>query len=454
MAIYNKIKTGAIIFASKANNFYGATWASTGTGSVQEIIQKSCELDFDTYWLTNLPCNKNESYRKYSPIMVLRSNFLREDIESIARRHNIDTENDFEKYTKFSANIMEQMTLLGHYFHKKFNYRFKFKFKDALMNHFKKPRLSVNEQYRRYIKSQVVYYRTCREDSKNKISADKKKVLIFPQRDHAFNIMNTSLPARRLVMVNDIVPANETAIDQYISTRRPGFYGVRLLNYDPSYQGLFYRHDNRNLVEGIEWLSAPELLALNQYGSYKIEKILLADEVFHFNENDMSAFNIDEDDTYGPVMNLFYDNYWHSAAHGTPSFTINNVILRNPGGDINDPRDKIEHRHYYCYDIYLYGKDRSILIPYVAKLLKYGIDVLGYGNGRIRINTSDLSELDVFKLSLYTGTIPEVLHLDRDILEKAIHNKNILTDIQLCYATNDVDKCFEQEQKLINIIVS
>lgn len=266
--------------------------------------------------------------------------------------------------------------------------------------------------------------------------------LLVPQRTHCARIFDAPLPLGRFLPASrDEIPAQGAKREDIIAylrdnRDRPGLFHIVWSNLDANVRPLlrFSRHFGDMPRE--LWLTSPDFMLLAPFADITIYEVYFAESVHHLDRLVSLAETFGEHADCSISSHLFFENLWLGQTVARKS------RQRLPGLFAVNPNTS-----------YLRARDRFVLFQSVANLIKNGITVLGYGNGRIRVDMSRTDPLRLFTIARENGLIPPFLGLQGDLLPKP-SEETVLSYMQHWFATNNTAAILDFDGKMVNSLLA
>jgi len=433
-----KLKYGCVIFDDPVRREQG--WKAIGEKpSTRLNMQGTGALPSDTIWLTNMTYQIGSEAGLSGNYRFLISDYLREDILGIARRHNIT---DGRLVAELGSKLLSRSMLLsarllnaGEDFVPKYSLR------KGIHELIGIPDMLMTVDMSKRIEEATVYNINCEREPGFNREDDVVGVFRVPPRAHCLNILSTKLPFGDFVEVPKAqlpdVNADRETVQTFLRDLKdaPGFFKITCRNFNPEFNSLINYGDSASGSSSYKrrWVSTPEVMFLSALSDIAIHQAFVSTSTCKLDKALEIATRVPWQTDLSITAGIFWENFWSG------------LCVRGAKRRSLQP----DHTYMNPNTPFLRAVDRLKLFDYAVEFRNRGFEVLGYATGRIRVNLAGVEPQDVYKAALETGTIPTFLNLSKDSVPAPENNNDPVAYQQWWYATNNMQMLLGWDYKIV-----
>lgn len=436
-----KLKYGCVIFDDPIRREQG--WKATGEEASSRLnMQGTGALPSDTIWLTNMTYQIGSEAGLSGNYRFLISDYLREDILGIAKRHNIT---DSRLIAELGSKLLSRSMLFsGRLLHAGSDFIPKYSLRKGIHELIGIPDMLMTVDMAKRIEESTVYNTNCEREPGVNREDDVVGVFRVPPRAHCLKILDTLLPFgdfREIPKAN--LPDSEASrevVQKFLQDYcdMPGFFKVTCRNFTDEFNSLINYGDSAsgNSSYKRRWVSTPEAAFLSCMCDMSIHQAFIATSTCRLEKALEIASHVPWQTDLSITAGIFWENFWSG------------LCVRGSKRRSLQP----DQTYMNANTPFLRAKDRIELFDYALAFRNMGFEVLGYATGRIRVNLAGVDPRDVYAAALKTGTIPSFLSLSKDDIPVPKENTDPVAYQQWWYGTDNIQMLLQWDYKIVGKI--
>ena len=440
-----KLKYGCLIWDDPCIHTTG--WKAVGENSAGRVnIQGTADLSSDTVYLTNMQYQMSRQSGLSGNYRFKMDNYLREGVVPLAERHGIS---EPRSITEFGSKIFARCLAASR------------KLLDINEEEEFLPEYSLKQGYRdivgfgrdevfstgmaKIINEATSYFTNCERDAWR---SGENQIGVFrvPQRQHAYNVLNTALPYGDFVEVPQHelpgAKADRSIIQHWLATYgmndgMPGLFKVTCKSFEPRFNRLISFGSGAGGI-GMDaykrqWISTPEVVFLSAFAEIVIHEAYISKSVFRLSPALKLLERLPEQTDLSLTMGICFENLWtgmcqKSSYRSSPPSP--DKVFANP------------------FLPFIRAQDRIALFKKALSFSEAGYEVAGYSTGALRINMRNQDPREIFSFCLQEKIVPPFLGIEAKDIPKS-EGKGSLAFLQTWYASNDIKSILEWDRAVV-----
>ncbi|MCR4666520.1 MAG: hypothetical protein K5657_04400 [Desulfovibrio sp.] len=393
----DELPFGAILFDDTGRPERG--WLSI-EGDEGQRFEGLQSLPGASAWLSNLRFEEVREHRLQSLLPLLLNTYLKEECMALYARHNCS---ERRKMAELGAILLGRVLRLSRAFLGDPSFLPKRSLRQGfgLSSGFE----ALLPEHTGRILESATYYNV---NSSVEDMPGREDVLVFrmPWREHALAILQGPMPFGPVDELSEKeLPSGGRALSDFLLEQdgRPAVYHVQIEELDEEAAALL-AFEERTASRGFfpqspRWLTHSDLMLLHPRGRFLLRRAFFWESSVVLSISERISRLFPPETELSTSCQLLFENLWHGHA------------CRPRRGTLLSGRVRVNPLIPF-----IRAYDRRLLFKKASSLRALGIPVLGFANGRIRVDRRGFSGEELFSMSEQTGLLPPFLGLDEDTL--------------------------------------
>ena len=396
---------------------------------MNEVSDTSCSL-------TNIPYEGLISLTAKERTQWLRHNYLREDLQSLASRHGLKSGREIASFgAKIFSRVMRLSAMLAHdpFFLPGGSLKY------GLARLFHVPKRVYPLHIAGCLEEATKYFTRC---VRKRYDANEPcLVFCVPPRKHCMDILDMPLPFGQFAQADAEEMAqlhDRDAIRDYLARYPAGIFRLRIEEYDSPVEHLINsvaRFEKGENISPWMWYTSPEAAFLNEHAAIRIDEGYFAQSQYRFPDTDMLARTFPQKADISISVGLCFENIWNA-------FAIASAHPKSEGADFVACNPFVP---------FIRARDRILLFEVAHAMEQKGLDIVGYGSGRIRVQAHSLDGRALYAISKSTGTIPQILNAPPKSISEPC-SESPLDLLQWWYATGRIQEMLRWDGDVVDAL--
>jgi len=428
---------GCVIFDDVHQHKNG--WAAKSTDKKSFHISGINELESKVVWLTNLDYNASFIAGLNNHGRFRRADYLRHNTFRIGSHLNI--EDDLRQQALCYSKLFERVSRLSNCFFN-INEVHKDRLAKAFRTHSGVYDPIYSSYFAEYFESATSHYvlteQQFKENKENISIAD----LWIPALTHCKNIVATPLPVGKWKKVKrNKLPSYPQIMQWLMELSGPGIVKVNVTDIDPLLSPLFNFGSGSQGNLRRKWITTTELMSLVPIANIDILEAHISEGLVVLDALNDIVQVIPEEAVLSLSCHFMLDSLWTGLTALNPPPSARGQKKTNSG-----------YKSYNPVTPFLKAYDRFHCMSYVLQLSKMGFNVRGYGTGKITIDTTDLTERDVYTACKELGLIPPVMNVP-DLDTIAFNEDSPHHYLLQLFGSNNLNSIFEIDKLIVDSLL-